>query len=87
MTTTDDSSAKIRECAEHLAREYHEALELKRSAVKMERYAWDEIPESEKVLMADAFEAQLRKDNIRCTLVAHTVGVDFREPQAEGSQS
>lgn len=71
---------KVRECAENLAREYHDTQERKRCpASEMERYSWDETHEAERELMIGTFYSLIFQGVIICPIPDHRNRIDLRE--------
>jgi hypothetical protein len=80
MTT----NPRIRQCAAHLAHEFHDTHERLRvpDARARERYDWNELPDDERALLAETFYSLVYRGVILCPVPEHRIGIDLREGTA-----
>jgi hypothetical protein len=73
------SNPRIRQCAAHLARKFHDTQERKRCpAHALERYDWNELPDSDRTLLVKTFYSLVHQGVIVCPLPEHRIGIDLR---------
>ena len=81
-TTTPARGAnpRIRQCAAHLARKFHDTQERKRvpGAHALERYDWNELSDGDRALLVETFYSLVYQGVIVCPIPEHRIGIDLR---------
>ena len=82
MTTTPVQGAnpRIRQCAAHLAREFHDTQERKRfpGMPALERLDWNELTDSDRELLVRTFYSLVYRGVILCPVPEHRIGISLR---------
>jgi len=78
--TAAGTNPRIRQCAAHLAREFHDTWERNRvpAARVLERYDWNELSDSERRVSVETFYSLLYRGVILCPVPEHRIGIDLR---------
>lgn len=73
------ANPRIRQCATHLARKFHDTRERYRTPNRLERYDWSELPEADRDLLVRAFYSLVYSGSVICPVPEHRIGISLRE--------